>query len=255
MRLRQIAFVAADLEPAVDQLTGVLGLEVCHRDPAVAKWGLVNAVMPIGGNFLEVVTPVQENTSAGRYLSRRHGDGGYMVILQTDDALAERTRVSAMGVRSVATSDRNHYRYTHFHPADTQGILLSIDSTTPGGDWHAERSEWAPAADNWQRAIHTEVTQALVGAEIQHEDPVAMAELWSRLLNLPAGKLADGRLGITLENAVLRFVPVTDGRGRGLGAIDVKPADRRRMVEAAAKRGLQRSDTQLELCGCRVNLV
>jgi len=255
MRLRQIALVARDLEPTVQDLTAVLGLEVCYRDPAVAKWGLINALMPIDGNFLEVVTPVEENTSAGRYLERRHGDGGYMVILQCDDALAERARVAALGIRAVASADRPHYRYTHFHPADTQGILLSIDSTTPGNDWHAEHAEWAPAGTAWKPAVRTAVTKALVGAEIQHEDPAALAALWSKILNLPAGRLADGNPGIRLENAVLRFVPASDGRGRGLGAIDVTTADRGRLLAEAQSRGLQRSATQVELCGCRVNLV
>ena len=33
-------------------------------------------------NFLEIVAPVKNNTAAGRYLDRRKGDGGYMVICQ-----------------------------------------------------------------------------------------------------------------------------------------------------------------------------
>ena len=76
MRLRQIAFVARDLAATTDELCSVLQLDVAYRDPGVAKWGLENIVVPIGGDFLEIVSPKEDHTSAGRYLERRQGDGG-----------------------------------------------------------------------------------------------------------------------------------------------------------------------------------
>jgi hypothetical protein len=255
MRLRQICLVAAKLDPAVDELCAVLGLRVAYNDPGVGKWGLVNALMPINGNLLEVVAPVEENTSAGRYLERRHGDGGYMVILQCADALKERQRILGLGVRSVATADRPDYIYTQFHPQDTGGILLTADSVTPGADWHAEFCEWRPAGDNWRPAVKTDVTKALVGAEIQSDDPAGMAKLWSRILDLPAKQGSDGNWRIALTNAELRFVTIADGRGRGLGALDMVAADAKHVLSEAAKRGKKRSDNQVELCGIRINLV
>ena len=119
MKLRQCVFVTKDLESSREELCDILGLEVAYRDPGVAKWGLVNVVCPTGHDFLEIVTPFQQGTSAGRYLERRHGDGGYMVIIQVDDAQAERKRVTGLGVRAVAQKDLPEYQYTHFHPADT----------------------------------------------------------------------------------------------------------------------------------------
>ena len=75
MRLRQVALVAREIEPAVEALRSVLGLGDPFRDPGVAEFGLRNAVMPLGDDFLEVVSPVQPGTSAGRWLER-HGDLG-----------------------------------------------------------------------------------------------------------------------------------------------------------------------------------
>ena len=84
LTLRQICLVARELQPAVDDLKNILGLEVCYVDPEVKVFGLENALLPVGTNFIEVVSPIQENTAAGRYLNRRGGDGGYMIITQAD---------------------------------------------------------------------------------------------------------------------------------------------------------------------------
>ena len=60
MRLRQVALVARDLERSVGELCDVLGIEVAYNDPNMVVFGLVNAVMPIGNTFLEVVSPAKE---------------------------------------------------------------------------------------------------------------------------------------------------------------------------------------------------
>src|SRR6185295_18046794 len=86
-------------------LRGVLGVEVAFRDPGVAAFGLHNAVMPIGDTFLEVVSPCQPDTTAGRYLEPRNGDGGYMVIIQSDQLSADRERLDRLGLRVVRSVD------------------------------------------------------------------------------------------------------------------------------------------------------
>ena len=88
IRLRQIALVAHDLESVVGDFHSKLGLDVAFRDPGVASFGLTNAVMAAGQQFIEVVSPFREATTGGRYLERRGGDGGYMVILLIEDHAA-----------------------------------------------------------------------------------------------------------------------------------------------------------------------
>src|SRR5262245_19662655 len=141
MRLRQVVMVADALDPALDEVQALLGLRVCFRDPRVSRWGLVNAVMPVGGEFLEIIAPVQAGTSAGRYLVRRGGAGGYMFVLQCNDAVAERQRLGTLGIREIWRADRPDYVATHFHPSDVGGVLLSIDSV-PGADYRARLSPW-----------------------------------------------------------------------------------------------------------------
>jgi hypothetical protein len=250
MKLRQCVFVAKDLESSRQELCDVLGIEVAYRDPSVAKWGLANVVCPTGHDFLEIVSPTQSGTSAGRYIERRKGDGGYMVILQVADAVAERQRVTGLGIRAVEQKDLAHYKYTHFHPADTAGVLLSLDQTIPpaGTDpalW------WPPAEKDWLKHARSDVTNGLAGVEIQCADPDKAAALWSRILNRPV----EGDIIRLDDDGEIRFVPVADDRGPGVSAYDVRVVDRDRVIAAAKKRHKQHGVGQVEICGCRINLV
>ena len=100
IRLRQICFVAEKLPPVVEDLTFIFGLEVCFVDEGVGVFGLENALFPVDSNFFEVVAPTKENTAAGRFLRRRNGDGGYMVICQCDSRETQQARrVPGAGAR------------------------------------------------------------------------------------------------------------------------------------------------------------
>ncbi len=254
MRLRQIAFVAEDLKSTTDELCSLLGLVVAYRDPGVGKWGLENIVAPIGGDFLEIVSPKQPGTSAGRYLERRKGDGGYMVILQVSDALAYRQRLKDMGIRAVATRDQHEYTYTHFHPADVGGFLLSIDMSTPGDDWTHKLCNWVPAGPAWRSHVREDVALEMKAVELQSPDPVATAELWGKLLDRPVKRDGD-RLHIPLDMGDIRFVEARDGRGPGISALDIRVKDKAKILAAAKARNRQLGPSQIQVVGCRINLV
>ena len=126
MRLRQIALVAAELEPVVEALRETFGLGEPFPDPGIDTFGLCNAVFPIGSTFLEVVSPTRPGTTAGRLLERRGGDGGYMVIVQSDSLAVDRERVGALGVRIVWETKLDDAETIHLHPRDVGGAILSI---------------------------------------------------------------------------------------------------------------------------------
>ena len=255
MKLRQVVFVCKDHESNAKELCETLGIDIAYRDPGVGKWGLANVVCPTGHDFLEIVSPTQEGTSAGRYIQRRKGDGGYMVILQVPDAIKERERIAALGVRAVEKKDMAEYKYTHFHPSDTAGVLLSIDQTVAPAGTDA-KLWWPPASKDWLPHSKSNVTNGLGGVEIQASDPDAAAALWSKILNRPV----DGDIIRLDDEGEIRFVPIADDRGPGVSAYDIKTVDRDTVLARARKRHHPRphipsSPTQIELCGCRINLV
>lgn len=180
-RLRQVALVASDLEQAVAALSGSFGLEVAYRDPAVAAFGLVNAVLPLGTQFIEVVSPTRPGTAAGRQLQRMGGDGGYMVICHTDDHARRRRRVEELGVRIAFEASEGDYRIMQLHPGDTGGSFLEIDFQ-PGGEdpW----GPWSPAGPEWQKASRG--AGAITGVRLQSVDPQRSLGRWAEILETEA---------------------------------------------------------------------
>jgi len=254
MRMRQIALVAEKLDHATDLLEQVLGLEICHRDPGVGKWGLENALLPIGHDFIEVVAPTQDNTTATRYLERRKGDGGYMVILQCDDGVGERQRISDLGVRVAFFYDREPYHCTQYHPADVGGTLLEVDSMDNVTDHLSLDASWGPAGDDWLPKVNTQITKRLIGVALQSTDPSAMADNWARVLNTPLAQNDEGgKQMIFNDGTTVRFVQAQDGRGDGLSELDIV-ADVDAVLKAAQSRNLPISGRQITLCGMRINL-
>lgn len=254
MRLRQFVFVASDLERAVADISSVLGIEVCFKDPGVKKFGLDNALLPVNGNFIEVVAPIEANTAAGRHLERRAGDGGYMVILQCADMQRERARMESLGIRGVWDNDTEEAASTHYHPADVPGAILSLDTMYPGSNYHREMSYWRWAGPDWDQYVCTNATQALTGITIQGNNPLALANKWSLALEAPVvGSKAAPY--IEVDNAVIKFVEPIDTRCVGIAAIDVLPQDRRAIRAVAEARGLVTSDGHIQLCGVQVNLI
>src|ERR1700728_4580642 len=249
IRLRQICLVAEKLAPAIDDLKAVLGLEVCFKDPDVAVFGLENSLFPVGNNFIEVVAPVKENTAAGRYLKRRNGDGGYMVICQCDShetQLARKARAAELKIRTAWEHEGRSFHGMQLHPGDTGGAFFEID-------WDAKsepEGHWEPAGGSgWRKAKRTEVVSAYSAVELQSPDPAGLAERWSKIADAPIRKDSRGRLELPLDNASIRFVEATDGRGEGLSGIDMVVADRAKLNAAAEQRGYKTTGDQLTICG------
>jgi hypothetical protein len=213
IRLRQVVLVARELDPVVEELGERFGLRVCYRDPGVAEFGLHNALMTVGDQFVEVVAPIEDGTTAGRLLDRR-GDGGYMVIYEVDDLDDRLEQLAKLSVRVVWGHDRPDVRARHLHPRDIGGAIVSIDEPVPNGSW-----AWAGP---WRAHADTAVVTGIAGITVAARDPAAMHARWSET---------------GLDHAV-RFV-VAGARGDGLDGIDLVATDRTRHGESVTVGGVE----------------
>lgn len=76
--------------------------------------------MPLGGDFLEVVAPFREDTTAGRLLEKR-GNGGYMIIMQTGNANQRREHIIAKGIEVVYSHESHQSICVQYYPRGIKG--------------------------------------------------------------------------------------------------------------------------------------
>jgi hypothetical protein len=240
MKLRQVVIAARDLDATVADLTAVLGIRVGFNDPGVAEFGLVNAVMPVGDTFLEVVSPVSPSAPARRFIDRRGGDGGYMVMIQSSDLDADRKRAADLGVRVAWQIDLDDIRGTHLHPADVGAAILSIDQPEPAPSWR-----WG--GPKWKEAVKTDVTRAVTGVEFASDDPQRLAAQWGRVLARPVERAGDAFV-IALDQGRLTFRRGAEKGPDRIVAYDVA-ADAGRVLAAAKERGLPTAGESVTIAG------
>jgi hypothetical protein len=182
VRLRQAVLVARDLKPACARLRSALGLGEPFHDPGVGHFGLHNAVYALGQDFLEIVSPTQEGTAAGRHLERR-GEGGYMLILQVVDLAGARLRAEDLGIRTVWSIDLPDISASHLHPADLGGTIVSIDHPVPPESWRWGGPDWIGHAGQGAPG-------RLAGVTVRVPDPDSVAARWAEVLGLaPEGAM------------------------------------------------------------------
>jgi len=185
---------------------------------------------------------VRDGTTAGRFLDKRGGDGGYMVILQTADLDADRRRLSALGVRLVWQVTLDDIATVHLHPRDVGGAIVSIDQPRPAASWR-----WA--GPEWRAKARTDVVRGIASVTLGAADTVGLAARWAEVLGLAA---ADGD-ELRLDPGTIRFVR-GDGRGDGIEAVGLVAADRGRALATAAERGLRTSGRGVWIGGVRFDL-
>ncbi|MFT7687109.1 MAG: hypothetical protein ACI9FB_002461 [Candidatus Azotimanducaceae bacterium] len=246
MRLRQVALVAKELKQTRVQLFTILGLENDFRDPGVAEFGLDNSVMSIGDTFLEVVSPITEDTTAGRLLSRRQGDGGYMVLVQVPDLDFFEKRTHDLKIRKIWEVELSDTRAFHLHPKDMGGAIVSIDEMQPPESWRWGGPDW----EN-RRAHHVTGISAV---DIQAKAPKTMATQWAKVFNEEA-RLTDSGWQIALDDGKINFVEALDDRGDGVCAIEFRCNELSRIEAAAKKMGLHWQENELNVCGTRLRFV
>ncbi|HEV2997892.1 MAG TPA: hypothetical protein VGX16_02210 [Solirubrobacteraceae bacterium] len=181
MRLRQAVLVAGEIEPVAAGLRSALSLGEPFRDPGVGLFGLENVVFALGEGFIEVVSPTRPGTAAGRYMERRGGDGGYMVMFDLEDLRGARARARGMGIGVVWEIDLPDIAGTHLHPGRMRGAIVSMDRSEPYGSWR-----WG--GPEWTGRIGTGAPGRLAGVTIAVADPAGVAARWGEILGVGVGE-------------------------------------------------------------------
>jgi hypothetical protein len=234
VRLRQVVVIARDLPGVEARLSAELGVSGGFVDEGVGFFGLENRVIPAGGSFIEVLTPVSDQSAGHRYLERRGADGGYMAIFQFRDRDFPRLRAAELGIPIVWQGDHDDISGTHLDPRDVPGAIVSLDWADPPDSWH-----WAGPA--WSGPNHRVAEPGgVVSLEVAVVEPAGAAARWAQVLG-PDVELDGTRVMLPAASQMISFVAAADRRsegitGCGLALAPVEGMPARRTVEIAGVR-------------------
>ncbi len=214
----------------VSDIAAIMGLTVCYRDPNVAHYGLENALLPIDTILLEVVAPFRDGTAAGRFIDKTKGHGGYMAIFACADPRERQNNAEAIGVRTTHVIDQPPYLGVQLHPRDCRAAFIEFNHTA---DSDNIRGPYPPAGPGWLKVIRDDVTTALTDVVLTSPDPQGLADHWSRIIGIPAGRTEAGP-EIALVNCKIRF---TKGDNEIMSALTFRVRNPAAVLDAAKARG------------------
>ena len=230
MRLRQLVFVSRERDELGSKICKLLDLKESYNDAGLINFGLENVLIPLGDTFFEIVTPVKENTTAERFLDKKGGDGGYMVIVDVENFEEEQERVETSGIEIVWHGNREEEniqaRTIHLHPKKVGAAILSIDHMNP-------KAAWLWAGTDWEKDINKTLVDVISGVVLQSDNPEFLCSKWEKALGKK--RIAENNLSILLNESKISFVPDEDGKGEGINSFAVKTLDKNKILENAEK--------------------
>jgi len=127
INLDHVAIAVADLDAAIAGYRDRYRVEPLYRE-VVESQGVEEAMIPVGGSFIQLIQPLTPESPVGRFITRR-GEGLHHVAFSVpsiDDALAH---LRASGARLVDETPRvggRGARIAFVHPADLGGTLIEL---------------------------------------------------------------------------------------------------------------------------------
>ena len=145
--LDHVGIAVPDLEAALNFYSGLLGLQVVHReenlDQQVAELMLTTPEAGSNNGQLQLVMPLPGNSTLKRFLMRR-GSGLHHVAYAVSDVRSASSILRHRGLQVLYDSPRAGTRGSQInfvHPKDTGGVLLELVEHT-AADPHSFQSNW-----------------------------------------------------------------------------------------------------------------
>ena len=133
LNLDHVAVAVHDLDDSLDAYRRLYGVEPLYRE-VVDDQGVEEAMIPVGGSFIQLLEPRGPDTPVGRFLERR-GEGLHHIAFAVPDVAAALTHLEAEGAKLV---DRAPVRgsggkqIAFVHPSTANGTLIELVELTDG---------------------------------------------------------------------------------------------------------------------------
>lgn len=133
LNLDHVAIAVDDLDESLAGYRNRYRVEPLYRE-VVESQGVEEAMIPVGGSFIQLLQPLDMDTPVGRFLSR-HGEGLHHVaylVASLDQALAHLRKEGARLVDEEPRPGGGGSRIAFVHPADLAGTLIELVEKSNG---------------------------------------------------------------------------------------------------------------------------
>ena len=127
LNLDHVAIAVRDLDRALEHHRSRFGTSPLYRE-AVPSQGVEEAMIPVGGSFIQLLMPLGPDTPVGKFLDR-FGEGLHHVAYAVTDIESALVHLRAEGADLIDQEPRTGGRNTRIafiHPKDTLGTLIEL---------------------------------------------------------------------------------------------------------------------------------
>ncbi len=125
--LDHVAIAVRDLDAALAQYANLFGAQPMYRE-VVAEQGVEEAMIAVGGSFIQLLQPLSDETPVGRFIASR-GEGMHHIALAVADIDAALAHLKAEGSRLIDKEPRRGgrgARIAFVHPKAFAGTLVEL---------------------------------------------------------------------------------------------------------------------------------
>ena len=125
--LDHVALAVRNLDEALDEYKRLFGAEPMYRE-VVAEQGVEEAMIAIGGSYVQLLQPLGPDTPVGKFIDSR-GEGMHHVALAVADIEAALQHLEAEGARLIDEKPRSGGRGTRIafvHPKSFARTLVEL---------------------------------------------------------------------------------------------------------------------------------
>jgi methylmalonyl-CoA/ethylmalonyl-CoA epimerase len=127
MKIDHLAIAVRSISDSLKFYTEALGLELAGTETVEGE-GVHVALITVGESRIELLEPVSEDTTVGRFIAKR-GEGLHHVSYEVEDLEGKIEAMKAQGVRFLEGYPRRGAEgklVAFLHPASANGVLVEL---------------------------------------------------------------------------------------------------------------------------------
>ena len=131
LNLDHVAIAVEDLDRAIEGYRSRYGVEPLYRE-LVEQQGVEEAMIPVGGSFVQLLEPLGPETPVGRFLAK-NGEGLHHIAYAVSSIESALDHLRSQGARLIDEEPRvggRGARIAFVHPGDLTGTLIELVELT-----------------------------------------------------------------------------------------------------------------------------